>query len=70
MGRRLKALRQTRGWSQAKLAAEAGLAREYVNRLEGGRQDPTLSTLVALARALRCGVAELIGERAPRARTP
>ena len=49
---RLKALREAKGWSQAALATKAKIAREYVNRLEAGRQDPSLSTLMALAKAL------------------
>ena len=52
-GRRLKALRAARGVSQAALAERAGLTREYVNKLEAGKYDPTLGTLGALAKALR-----------------
>jgi transcriptional regulator with XRE-family HTH domain len=60
MGMRLKALRQAKGWSQATLAAKAKIAREYVNRLEAGRQDPSLSTLTALAKALKVPLVELV----------
>jgi transcriptional regulator with XRE-family HTH domain len=60
LGMRLKALREAKGWSQATLAARAKIAREYVNRLEAGRQDPSLTTLTALARALKVPVAELV----------
>jgi transcriptional regulator with XRE-family HTH domain len=52
----VKALREARGVSQAALAARAGLTREYVNKLEAGKYDPTLSTLGVLAKAL--GVTE------------
>jgi transcriptional regulator with XRE-family HTH domain len=62
-GARLTALRDARGWSQASLATKAGMARGYVNRLEAGRQDPSLSTLVALARALSVPLAELVTAR-------
>jgi transcriptional regulator with XRE-family HTH domain len=55
-GRRLKALREARGVSQAALAERAGLTREYVNKLEAGKYDPTLGTLGRLAKAL--GVTE------------
>jgi len=51
-GRRLKALREARGVSQAALAERAGLTREYVNKLEAGKYDPTLGTLGRLAKAL------------------
>ena len=55
-GRKLKALRERRGVSQAELADRAGLSREYVNKLEAGKYDPTLGTLGRLAKAL--GVTE------------
>ena len=57
---RLKALRQRRGWTQEALAAKAGLSRTYLARLETVRQDPTLSTLVKLAKALGVPVARLL----------
>jgi transcriptional regulator with XRE-family HTH domain len=57
---RLKTLRQARGLSQAALSRNSGLTREYIARLELGQQDPSLSTLAKLARALRVSVAELV----------
>jgi transcriptional regulator with XRE-family HTH domain len=57
---RLKELRKRRGWSQEKLAHEAGISRTYLARLETARQDPTLSTLEKLAEALGVKVAKLI----------
>jgi len=52
VGRRLKALRMAAGLSQVELARKAGISREYLNRLEGGRHDPTLGTLTRLAKQL------------------
>jgi transcriptional regulator with XRE-family HTH domain len=37
---------------QAALAERARLTRAYVTRLEAGQQDPSLSTITALAKAL------------------
>ena len=34
------------------LADKAGITREYVNKLEGGKYDPTLGTVQRLAKAL------------------
>jgi len=59
MGKRLKRLRQARDMSQAALAKNAGLTREYVNKLEAGKQDPSLTTISALAKALGVSVAAL-----------
>jgi transcriptional regulator with XRE-family HTH domain len=39
--------------SQEQLAAKAGISRTYLARIETARQDPTLSTIEKLARALR-----------------
>jgi transcriptional regulator with XRE-family HTH domain len=41
---------------------KAGLVRVYVTKLELGEHDPTLGTLVRLAKALRVPVTELLGE--------
>jgi len=57
---RLKTLREKRGWSQRELAKEAGISREYLARLETARQDPTLTTLEKLAKALKVKVTELV----------
>ena len=60
MAMRIKAERRKRGWSQEELADKAGLSRTYLARLETARQDPTLSTLEKLAKALRVTVAKLL----------
>jgi len=41
MGMKLKKLRTAKGLSQATLAKRAKITREYVNKLEAGRYDPT-----------------------------
>jgi transcriptional regulator with XRE-family HTH domain len=61
LGMRLKATRTKRGMSQAALAAKAGITREYVNKLEAGRYDPTVGVLQRLAKALGVPVTELLG---------
>lgn len=50
---RLKALRESHDLSQTALAQRAKLSRAYVARLETGKQEPTLSTMTKLARALK-----------------
>jgi transcriptional regulator with XRE-family HTH domain len=61
-GKQLQRLRTHRGLTQEQLAVTAGLSRMFVTRMEQGAHDPTLSTLVRLARALRIPVTELLGE--------
>ncbi len=57
---RLKRLRSDRGMAQEVLAERASLSRVYVTRLETGRQDPTLTTLLKLAKALKVKPEELL----------
>jgi transcriptional regulator with XRE-family HTH domain len=57
----LKALREDRGWTMAKLAKEAGVTDAYIAQLETGkRNNPSLVILKRLARALGVPVTELL----------
>jgi len=60
VGMKIKRLRTDRPMSQEALAQKAGISREYVARLEGGHHDPSLSTLMKLAKALKVKVGELL----------
>ena len=62
LGRQFQRLRTRRGLTQEQLAVNVGLSRTFVTRLELGQYDPTLSTLVRLAKALRVSVTDLLGE--------
>lgn len=61
MGQTLRRLMKQKKMNQTKLAERAGLSREYVNRIVAGRYDPPLSTINALAKALRVRPARLLG---------
>ena len=43
------------------LAERAGLSANYVGSIENGQRDPSLSTVLALAKGLRIAPAELLG---------
>ena len=58
--KRLKAFRAKQGLTQGVLANKTGISREFLARLEAGRQDPSLSTLTKLAKALRVRVTSLL----------
>jgi DNA-binding XRE family transcriptional regulator len=61
-GARLRQLREGRGLSRAELARKADLPAAKVALLEDGKeQDPRLSIVLALARALAVGLDELAG---------
>jgi transcriptional regulator with XRE-family HTH domain len=60
MAKRIQGLRATRGWSQVELAEKAGISRPYLARLETGRQDPRVSVLAKIAKALKVKVGDLV----------
>ncbi len=57
---RVKQWRERRGLTQERLAAKAGISRGYLARLETARQDPKLSTLEKIAKALKVDVTKLL----------
>jgi transcriptional regulator with XRE-family HTH domain len=57
---RVREWRDRRGLTQEQLAEKAGISRGYLARLETARQDPKLSTLEKLAKALKVDVAKLL----------
>ena len=63
LGRTVRALREQRGWSQAQLAAAAGMTQSAVARFEAGGTVPSLRIVDRLAQALD---AELTVQVTPR----
>lgn len=73
-GLRLKQLRQARGLTQDKLAALTDRSVEALSSLERGRAEPSMETLVRLAKAYNMKLVELLThlddpDDTPRART-
>ena len=52
LGERIGVLRRTRGLSQAELASRLGISASTMGMYEQGRREPSLQTLVMLAREL------------------
>ena len=46
---RALAARQEKGWTQQKAANEIGIGRSQLANIEGGRTDPSVKTLIAMA---------------------
>lgn len=59
-GRRLRRLRQARGWTIEQLAFAAELHPTYVGSIERGERNLALVNIVRLARALELDPAELV----------
>jgi DNA-binding XRE family transcriptional regulator len=52
-GRTVRALRENAGYSQEGFAHAIGVHRTYIGALERGQANPTLQTIVSIARGLR-----------------
>ena len=61
-GKKLKDCREAKGFSQAKLAKEAGLHHSIIGRYEREEAKPTIDVVVRLAKILDTTVGYLLGE--------
>ncbi len=55
----LAARRQTRGWSQGRLAEELGVSRQTVISIEKGRFDPSLPLAFRIAALFGCRIEDV-----------
>jgi transcriptional regulator with XRE-family HTH domain len=60
LGRRVRQLRESRGWTQEQLASRCGKHWTYVGGIERGERNPTLRVLASLAKAFSIPVAQLL----------
>ncbi len=64
LAKKVKELRNQKGWTQQKLAEETELSFNTITKIEQGiGSSPTLKTLIKLADALGIGLDELVGRR-------
>jgi len=59
-GRVLRRLRIEAGFTQEQFGFECDLRRTYVSILELGQQQPSLTTIIKIAKALNCSASELV----------
>ncbi len=64
LGARVRALRQTRGWSRDQLAERTNLSHRTLVYLESGGVSPTLRTLLLVAEALEVRPGTLVDDLA------
>lgn len=60
--KRVRELRNERGWSQDHLADIAGLHRTYIGTIERAEQSIGLDNIEKIAKALKVSIAELFRE--------
>jgi|SRR5580693_6667868 DNA-binding XRE family transcriptional regulator len=65
LGVRLRELRQARGWTVEEASERYGVEPAHVRRIEAGRTNPSLATLLSIADAVSTELADLFGERTP-----
>ena len=61
-GAALRRVRLAAGFSQEQLGLEAGVQRNFISLIETGQNQPTIGTIVKLARALGVKASELVAE--------
>ena len=66
VGREVKRLREAKGWSQTRLAAEADMSVSGISMIENGHRNLSTTTLARLAEALGVEVVDLF----PKPQTP
>ncbi len=59
LGNNLKAIRTAKNITQSELAELLSVDKSFVSNIENGKNNPTLSTITSLAKALKVPVDEL-----------
>jgi transcriptional regulator with XRE-family HTH domain len=59
LGKRIRFLRTSKGWSQLTLAIESDVNRNYLSDLERGRRNPSIEILQQIVEALSIDLATL-----------
>lgn len=59
LGNNLKTIRTAKNITQSELAELLGVDKSFVSNIENGKNNPTLSTIANLAKALKVSVDEL-----------
>jgi transcriptional regulator with XRE-family HTH domain len=60
LGERIKALREKKGVSQQELASLCDFEKSNMSRIEAGRTNPTVSTLLKISYALNINITVLV----------
>lgn len=61
LGSEIRRRRKAQKWTLERLAQESGLSPHYLSTVETGGRDPSVSTVVAIAKALGAEPGELLG---------
>ncbi len=64
LGGKIRELRKGQGWSQSELAEQLGFHLTYVNRVETGKQAPSLEFIVKAGRTFGVSIDQLLADQA------
>lgn len=60
VGENIRQIREQRGFTQAKLAGEAGITQAMLCQIERGTKNPSLQVAAEIARLLNCQISDLL----------
>lgn len=60
LGRRVRQLRETKGWTQEMLAERANVDRSYIAGIESGLRNPSIKAVSKLARGFGTSLSNLL----------
>ncbi|MCE2734796.1 MAG: helix-turn-helix domain-containing protein [Flammeovirgaceae bacterium] len=60
IGKKIKFLREQRGWSQSDLARACEKDRQAIEKIENGKVNPTVFSLLEISKALSVPLSELV----------
>jgi transcriptional regulator with XRE-family HTH domain len=60
LGLNLKRIRTKKNISQGDIAKELGVSRGFISTIENGKTNPTLATIVKLAKAINVSINDLL----------
>lgn len=60
VGQRIVELRSQKGWSQSDLARACNKDRQAIEKLENGKVNPTLYSLLEISKALEVSLSKLV----------
>jgi len=69
LGKRIRAVRKDRGWTQGELSDRLGISTEAYGRIERGHALPSFPTFLRVCRILDCTPDNVLMESEPRGRT-
>lgn len=62
LGLRISRLREDRGYSQREFAPMIGMDRVYLSKIESGKTNPSLVSIIRIAEGLQVGLPELFSD--------